>query len=354
MRIYGDGWYESVDYTLLDQQGRKVLRLLPAEKSWGPDYLRMGVQLESTLSQGSTYQLRGGYHKTWLNPLGGELLVTAALGSTTGAGVELHQPVNASQRYFVEAQADYWRERTDYYFGEQRISEYRTVRSRAELSAGISFSLVGQVRLGWRETQVTNELETGLDILQSSTEGRTSSSGGWLLALDMDQFDRLYFPRRGWAAKASLYGSDRNDYSRLSLNGQAAWPWQSWVLGTRASWVDSPQGRLPFNDAAELGGFLNLSGYASGQLVGDSVGYAHVRAERIIGRLPLGLRGDMRLGLALEAGRVGQPYTVQKKDGWLSSVAVYLGGETPLGPVYLGLGRASGGAANAYLFIGTP
>jgi hypothetical protein len=97
--------------------------------------------------------------------------------------------------------------------------------------------------------------------------------------------------------------------------------------------------RVP-GDAAELGGFLNLSGYASGQLVGDSVGYAHVRAERFIGRLPLGLRGDMRLGLALEAGRVGQPYAVQKKDGWLSSVAVCLGGETPLGPVYLGLGPA--------------
>ncbi|MDO8419264.1 MAG: hypothetical protein Q7S90_04440, partial [Rubrivivax sp.] len=61
-----------------------------------------------------------------------------------------------------------------------------------------------------------------------------------------------------------------------------------------------------------------------------------------------------RLGLALEVGRLARPYTVQKSEGWLNSVAVYLGGETPLGPVYLGVGVASGGAANAYLFIGTP
>ena len=82
--------------------------------------------------------------------------------------------------------------------------------------------------------------------------------------------------------------------------------------------------------------------------------YAHVRAERIIGRLPLGLRGDMRLGLALEVGKVATPYAQQKRNGWLQSTALYLGGETPLGPVYVGLGRGSGGSFNAYLFIGTP
>jgi NTE family protein len=62
----------------------------------------------------------------------------------------------------------------------------------------------------------------------------------------------------------------------------------------------------------------------------------------------------MRLGLALEAGRVGEPYTVQKRGGLLRGAALYLGGETPLGSVYVGLGRASGGAVNAYLFLGTP
>jgi NTE family protein len=67
-----------------------------------------------------------------------------------------------------------------------------------------------------------------------------------------------------------------------------------------------------------------------------------------------GLRGDMRLGFALEAGKVAQPYTVQRRNGWLHSVAVYLGGETPLGPVYVGVGRGSDGLTNAYLFIGTP
>jgi NTE family protein len=126
------------------------------------------------------------------------------------------------------------------------------------------------------------------------------------------------------------------------------------VLGARASWVGSPRGVLPLVDAARLGGFLNLTGFASGQLLGDEAAYAHVRAERIVGRAPLGLRGDLRLGVAVEAGKIAQPYTLQKRNGWLNSLALYLGGETAFGPAFVGLGLATGGSVNAYLVIGAP
>jgi NTE family protein len=43
-----------------------------------------------------------------------------------------------------------------------------------------------------------------------------------------------------------------------------------------------------------------------------------------------------------------------KHADWLGSLALYLGGETPLGPVYVGIGRGRSGASNAYLFLGTP
>ncbi len=350
-RAYGDGHYERLDYSVLPLGGRQVLRLMPVEKSWGPDYLRLGVRLDSNLSQGSSYLLRAGYQKTWLNRLGGELLLSAELGSTTGASVEFYQPLQRSQILFADALADYQRERVDYWQGDQRVAEYRSVRSRLDLSLGLNFDLLGQVRLGWRESKVSSELETGLAFAAVQPE---RSSGGWLVSLDMDRLDRLYFPSSGWAAKGIWFGAERRGYSRLALEARAAWPWHDYVLAGRASWVASPRGQLPLSEAGRLGGFLNLTGFASGQLLGDDVAYGHLRAERIIGRLPLGLRGDMRLGVALETGRVAQPYALQKRGGWLQSLALYLGGETPLGPVYVGVGRGTGGSTNAYLFIGTP
>lgn len=353
-RAFGDGHYEWLDYSVQRIGGRQVLRVQPVEKSWGPDYLRLGLQLESNLSQGSSYQLRAGYQRTWLNRLGGEMLITGELGSASGLALDLYQPLDPMQDYFVELQAEYRRERTDYWVLESRIAEYRTERRRLDLTAGINLPRLGQLRAGWREGRARQELETGLNIFAAVPP---RDGGGTLVALEMDRLDRLYFPRSGWAARASWFssrGEAEGDYSRIATELRAAVPVQRWVLAGRAAWVASPRGDLPLDEAGRLGGFLNLTGFASGQLLGDDVLYGHVRAERIIGSLPLGLRGDMRLGLALEAGRVGTPYTLQKKNGTLHSVALYLGGETPFGSAYVGLGRGSGGALNAYLFIGTP
>ena len=350
-RAYGDGHYERLDYVVQSINGRQVLSVMPVEKSWGPDYLRLGVSLDSNLSQGSSYQLRAGYQRTWLNSLGGEMLVVGELGSSTGLSASFFQPLTRNQHFFVDASASHRRERLDYFFEDRRVAEYRSIRTRAEVVAGTYFEMLGQLRLGWRENKVTNRLETGIDIFSLLPE---RTSGGPVAVLDMDRLDRLYFPRSGWAAQASFFNDDRTDFSRVALELRAAWPLGSYVLGARGSWVGSPRGQLPLSEAGRLGGFLNLTGFATAQLLGDDVAYAHVRAERIIGRLPLGLRGDMRFGLALEVGKVATPYAKQKRDGWLHSTALYLGGETPLGPVYVGLGRGSGGSTNAYLFIGTP
>ena len=356
MRVYGDGYYERVDYSVMRVGTRNVLRVLPVEKSWGPDYLRMGLRLDSSLSQGSSYQLRVGYQKTWLNSLGGELLATAELGSNSGLGLEIYQPLVGSQRYFADVQTDYQRSRIDYFEGDRRVSEYGSGRARVEVGLGINFSLLGQLRLSWRETRTSYTLETGQEVPRLQQDYR---SGGWVLSLDMDQLDRLHFPRKGWSTQASWMVAPSGGYSRATLDLRGAMPWQQQqVLAGRFSWVGSPQGQLPVSEAARLGGFLNLTGFASGQLLGDEAVYGHVRLERIIGKPPLGLSGDLRLGVALEAARMGQPFAPQRKAGMLYSLALYLGGESPLGPMYMGVGQGvqqgSGRSVNAYLFIGTP
>ena len=128
-RAYGDGHYEGLDYTVRREGNRHLLRILPVEKSWGPDYLRLGLQLETNLSQGSSFLLRAAYQRTWLNRLGGELLIEGELGSSTGGSVEFYQPLSASHLWFVDAKALYRRERTDYFFLEQRLAQYRTARA---------------------------------------------------------------------------------------------------------------------------------------------------------------------------------------------------------------------------------
>ncbi len=137
----------------------------------------------------------------------------------------------------------------------------------------------------------------------------------------------------------------------------SARPWDQladWVLGVRGSYAGSAYGKLPVQQMGRLGGFLNLSGFASDQLMGDRVSYGHIRAERILGRMPTGLAGDLRAGIAFELGKVADPVSEPRRTGLLNSTVIYIRGETPFGPAYIGLGQSSSGPVNAYLFIGTP
>jgi NTE family protein len=350
LRVYGDGYYESVDYTLLTQRERNLLRVTPVEKPWGPDYLRFAVNLDSSLSQGSTFALRVGYQKTWLNRLGGELLLAGEIGSNAGAGVEWYQPLDGAQRWFVETLAGYRRSRLDLFVDNSRISEYHVGTGTVDGAVGMNIGLLGQARLGWRERHVRTTIETGLPLLSDESV----DASGWMAALDLDRLNGLYFPSRGWALRAGWFEAKALDYAKLTLEARAVQAWGSWVFGSRLTYEGATHGELPIFDAPALGGFLNLSGFASSQILGDDKRYANVRAERVIGRLPMGLRGDIRLGVALEAGKMGVLYTEPKRTGWLDSATLYLGGETPIGPVYLGAGHSTSGPTNVYLFIGTP
>jgi NTE family protein len=354
LRAHGDGHFQGLDYTLRTVQDKNVLKIVPIEKPWGPDYLRFSLGVNSNLRQGSSYSLRGAVQRTWLNRLGGELLLTGEIGSTSGLGAEWLQPVEPGGAWFVDASLAWQRARADLYVDDRRLAQYVVRTALAEVAAGLNLGHLGQVRFGWRHAEREWSLETGLPIFPTP-RGRAA---GPFAALQFEQLNRLYFPSRGWSAKLIVAGAAADDtfaaYRRADAELRVAVPAAVWVFAGRLAATGALGGELPATDPATLGGFQNLSAFAPGQLLGRSTGYAQVRAERIVGRLPLGLNGDMRIGLALEAGRVGGPFSEPRRTGWLDSTAVYLGGETPIGPVFVGAAYSTQGTTNVYLFIGIP
>ena len=76
LKIFGQGTFESVDYEMLRLRDRNILRLLPVEKGWGPDYLRFALNLETDTASEATWGMRLAYQKTLMNELGGELLTS--------------------------------------------------------------------------------------------------------------------------------------------------------------------------------------------------------------------------------------------------------------------------------------
>ena len=350
LRMYGDGYYESVDYTVLSQRDRNVLRIMPLEKRWGPDYARFSINLQADNSQGSTFGLRAAYHQTWLNPLGGELIYHGEIGTANRLGINYYQPLDARQRFFFEGTAGAGQTRLNIYEDDKRIAQYRDSETGVGAHLGVNVGLLGPLRLGW----VHRHRYFDLDIGDPSLPRADKRFSGWKASLDFDQFDRMYFPTRGWAAQLSWFESPGQNYARAEADLRGAYAFGGTVVNARLRYTGSPRGDLPVYDAGTLGGFLNLTAFASNQIIGDDIRYLGLRGEQIIGRLPLGLRGDMRVGIALEAAKVGSPYTESQRRGVLDSTALYVGGETPFGPAYIGLGYSTSGASNLFLFVGTP
>ena len=58
------------------------------------------------------------------------------------------------------------------------------------------------------------------------------------------------------------------------------------------------------------------------------------------------------VGASLEAGNVWQTRHAMGFDDVIVAGSVFVGLDTPLGPVYLAYGHAEGGKNSAYLFLG--
>lgn len=348
-RVYGDGDYESVDYSLLSTRERNILRITPTEKSWGPNYLRFGVNLEASSKQ-NEFALRAAYHRKWVNHLGGEWLTGLQLGERATFFSEFYQPVDDRQQFFVEPAIGFVRDRFGIFEDDHRIAQYLVREEQAVLNVGANIGVLGQIRLGRSYRNRNASIETGSTSLPT---GEVNLKG-WNAVLDFDQFDRAFYPTRGWAANASYFREDDLGYGRLSADLRAAHSWGPYVLNGRFSYVGAIEGRLPFADAGALGGFLNLSGFVHNQIVAGDLRFFSLRGEKIIGKMPLGLAGDLRVGLSLETGKAGHRFTETNLEGWQQAAAIYLGGDTPLGPVFLGFGKTFGGPSSVYLYIGLP
>ncbi len=350
LRMYGDGYYESVDYSVLTQRDRNILRVLPIEKSWGPDYLRFALNLESNTTQGATFGLRAAYQKTWLNSLGAEMLTSLQVGNTNAIGINFYQPLDPAQKYFAEVSAGIGQTTLDVFYREKQVAEYKDINAAMGLSVGANVGLLGQVRLGWLERRRDFDVNIGSPDLPSGQV----TYGGWRATLDFDQMNAMYFPSAGWASKLAYFDSPDAGYSRLDVDLRGAFSVSNTVINGKVSYAGSPRAELPFYDSASLGGFLNLTAFGRNQVIGDDITYVGLRAEQIIGRLPLGLRGDMRVGLALEGARVGNRYIEGTRNEILDSTAIYVGGETPFGPTYIGAAYSAKGVTNLFLSVGVP
>lgn len=348
VRTYGDGFYDNVDYRVIRRGQKNILEITAKEKNWSSDYLTFGFSIENEYRQGSDFSLRSAYRNTWMNPYGGEIFAAVDIGNELSVELDYYQPLDYRHKFFVEPRYFKDTEKIGIFLDDTELAEYELDTSYTELLFGTNLGVYGQSTFGWREYHMKGAADVSAVTLPDINE----RYGGLLFSINLDRRNRIYFPSHGWRGDITIFDSRQENYRKLSVDLEGSFKVDDFVFGARTAYIASLEGELPFYDTVMLGGFLNLSGYATNQILGDDALYAHVRTERIIGRMPLGLNGDLRMGFGLEAAKLQTIYTMSDVDDWLNSGVVYLGGETPFGPLYLGYGFTFSGNYNLYFKLG--
>lgn len=353
-RIYGTGDFEHVNYRFLEEPGRRVMAVDAVEKTWGPDYLRFGMGLTTDFTGDAYFNLLARYRRTWLNSLGAEWRTDLQVGRTTNLLSEFYQPLNAEGDFFIAPNVMIERRSATLYSGEDRLARYDMTTSQIGLDAGVNFHQYGTLRLGLIRGTLEPKLDTGPQFLSPGPD--RIDTGAYRARLFFDRLDSVAFPKKGWNAGLNIYDSNPGlgadtKYGKWDLDGTSAHTFGNhtfnFALKAGGRIGSDP---LPNYDQFQWGGFLQQSGYKTGQLYGENLTFGRIMYYHRIMRGSL-LDGAYS-GFSLEAGRVGKPLVPGSPEGLLKSASIFVAADSPLGPVYLGYGLAADGNDSFYFYLG--
>lgn len=356
--LYALDRFESIDYNLIEEGGRAGLELDLKRKSWGPNYVRFGLNLEDNFEGTSRYNAALRFIATELNPLGAEWLTDIQIGDNPKLFTELYQPLSLASRYFIAPSIDF-EERSVFQLGGDRqdlLAEYRVRTLQGGLDVGREISNWGEVRFGMRRGTGRSRVLIGDPTLPVDEFDR----GGYFARFSYDRLDSIFFPRHGQQFEFQWRGERENIGSEENLNAfETSWlVARSFDRHTLIFWLEGgtthdAELARPENFYS-LGGFLNLSGLPSGYLAGPHYGIGRLIYQRRVGRGGAGvLDFPAYAGLSFEAGNTWLDSSDAGFGDLRKNFSVFFGVDSPLGPVYLATGYDAEESEKAfYLFLG--
>jgi NTE family protein len=357
--LYGLGYFETLDYTLV-QQGegddqQYGLEVRARRKSWGPNYVRFGMNLQDNFQGNSQYNLAAEFLLTEINDLGAELETNLQIGSDPKITSEFYQPLDALRLWFVAPSARVEARDLPIFVNNLQVADFRDREVEGDIDFGRNLGNWGEIRFGLHRTNgQTYDRYGNPDYVDP-----TYNNGEFFFKFSYDRLDNVHFPREGtafdvqWDANRTDLGAD-TAFDKVSFDWLTAASRGRNTLLLWASGGSTLDGNLTPRDVQDfysLGGFFNLSGLAPLSLLGPNYAIARAIYFRKIGRGGEGFfEFPAYIGASFEIGNTWE------RRGDIGSVhkdaSVFIAFDTFLGPVYLGSGYDQSGNAGYYLFLG--
>jgi len=352
-RLYGLNIFERVSYDITRQDNQAILTIKVRKKSWGPNYIRFGLNLESNFQGSSRFNLAASMTSTPLNSLGGEWRTELQIGSDQYISTEFYQPLEKTQRYFARIEAAYSELHYARYQDGEQLSDYKNSSATVNVAIGRDFANHVQLQAGLIKGYGDSRLLIG----SRPAPGQHSHVGARYINFSHDMLDNINFPKHGglsnirWVNGRKNLGADVN-YDSLSINALWANTWgrNTFIFWTGLTGVVNSDAPAP--DTFALGGFLNLSGYRRQELTGRYAGIARIIYLHQIGGNDSFLNVPVYVGGSLETGNTWNDKHDINTASLIDAGSLIVAFDTPVGPLYLAKGFANGGKSQYYFFLG--
>jgi NTE family protein len=349
--IYGLELFENVSYDVVEENGSKGLIIHVKERSWGPNYLQLGLELGDNFKGDNSYHLGAAYTRTAINRLNGEWRTAVQIGERPGIATEIYQPLDIESRYFINPRIFYVESNYNVFSPDADILAVYGVSSYGiDMSGGRELGEWGEARLGYRRYSGDLKVRIGEPTLPHGNYNSAELYG----RLAVDKLDDLDFPRTGYFGRLEYLWSDTalgadTDFDQVMFHGGFAYTWDRNTLLTSARFYATPDNDAPVQSLFRLGGLFSLSGYQADELSGQQLGLLKLIYMRRIGDFNL---LPAYLGGSLETGNTWQDMDDIEFSSLIVAGSLFVGIDTFIGPLYIAYGVAENNHNSFYLYLG--
>jgi len=351
--LYGLDYFDQVQYRVAHKGDEHTLVISARGRRGGTDYLRLGLNLSDDLRGDSAFNLGASYRVNGINRLGGEWLTRAQIGDDQELYSEFYQPLDVGSRYFIAPYLALGSQNVEAILDNDPVAEYRLERYGFGLNVGRQIGTYGEVRLGAGKAWGNAEVRIGDQDLPKVS----FNEGFYELKYSFDTFDNVYFPHSGEDIGLTVRKYDK------SLDSDQNY--RQWLFNLDKAISSGPNtlvlgGRYGRTlDDAEVvtssfvfGGARQLSGFRQDSISGQNMSLLRmVYYRRLTPRAYLPLDFPLYLGGSLERGRAWNNDN-EFDSGYINAASIFLGLETPLGPLNLSYGANDAHEKAVYLNLG--
>jgi NTE family protein len=310
------------------------------------------MEYSSAADSDALFGLAASYLRTAINPLGGEWRATFVIGDEPALTTDLYQPFGPKGLYFYAPSLNVESNQFNVYIGDQRVTEAQLREATLEFAVGRELPTWGEYRFGVRAATGTLDLRVGDPSYISQDNFRR---GEFFARFMVDTMDSVSFPREGslasieWrASRQRPLGGDA-DFDQLLMAASYAKTWGRHTVLTTMRYDTTVSGQAANSRLFRMGGFFDISGINRNQLSGEHAARLGAAYYRRIGDLAL---FPAFAGMSLELGNVWQSREDISAPDSIFGGSFWAGVDTPVGPIYLGYGRAEGGEDAFYIALG--